>query len=172
VSLLSPRPCCLFLLSLFYLVSNTGISNAFPVTPSQQTQFTSSAKQGFGVPRRTFCNGDAATTTLLPRNGNTQATRSAVPLPPRCALQLSSSSRNQDNKDNVSINLVTSTSTTSNNNDDIRNKEEYQAQVTEIQRLRRNRATNKSSTTQVLVSLGVLCCFIVLFVVVTLNGGD
>jgi hypothetical protein len=169
VGRLSPRPCLLLLFS-FYLVSYTSISSAFPVIPHQQTaQFSfTSAKQRFPK-RRVFRNGNAAV-TLLPTSMNAQTTRSTVHASPcRYTLRLSSSLRNQDDKDDVSSNLLVSTSTNSNN--DIR-KQEYQAQVEEMQRQRRNRAANISSSTQDLVLVGVACFLLLLggFIIMTLKG--
>lgn len=166
VGRLSPRPCLLLLFS-FYLVSYRSISSAFRVIPHQQAMLTSCSsniKQGFGY-----------AVTLLPTNVNVnvnvnnQATRSAVNPPPCCALRLFSSFRNQDDKDDVSTNVFASTSTTSNN--DIR-KEEYQAQVEEMQRQRRDCGiANKSSTKTDLVRLGIVCCLLLLVIALILKGG-
>jgi hypothetical protein len=153
---ISPRPCCLLLISTFYLVFYTSICSAFPVIPHQQAQFTerSSTKQGCRFPRRVFRHGDAATL----RTTNTQTTRSTVHPPPPCwtLSRLSSSFRNQDDKDDVSINVIQST--TSNN--DIQ-KQEYQAQVEEMQRQRRASNPNVKSSLQTLVRIGILCFFVI-----------
>jgi hypothetical protein len=145
VGRLSPRACLLLLFS-YYLVSYMSISSAFPVIPRQQAQLTST-KQGF--PRRAFCDGDAAIATLLPTN--THTTRSTA-IPSCWSWRLSSSLRNQDDGDDVSSNLFASDTTTSNT--DI-HKQEYQAQVEELQRQRLSCAKNVSPTTRDLARNGV-----------------
>jgi hypothetical protein len=128
------------------------------VIPHQQAAtLRSSTKQGFGVPRRVLFGGDTIRSTVPPSLSWTTS-------------QLYSSFRNQEDKDDVSINQFTSTSTTSKNTDDIRNKQEYQERIEEIQRQRFDRAANKTSTPQELVRLGIACCFALLILVVALKN--
>jgi hypothetical protein len=146
---LSPRPSCLLLLLSFYLVSCTRICSAFLVIPRQQLQFTTGAKQEVGFPRRVLFGGNTI---------NTAAWTPSL---------LYTSQRNQDDKDDVSINQFTSTSNT--NKSDIR-KQEYQKTIEEMQRKRFDRAANKTSTPQELVKLGILCCFALLLIVLALKS--